>query len=848
MRKSWLRVFAPLVFYTLLAFILTWPLPLHFTTHVPGDGGDDPALTWNLWWIKHALLDLRSSPFHCQHMFYPIGVNLSFYTLTVLNGVLSIPLQLVFGLIPAANIILVSSFVLSAFGAYLLAKSLKFTRSVLPPFLAGLIYGYASCKLFYAALGQFNIASSQWMPFFILALLKLGKKKEVKWAILGALFLIFQAWAEMTFASFLLLFTAFYLGWALSFRRCSAHPLIGQTVLLLFLFALGISPLMAAMVPDLVAEGDFFLRGTGFAEVFSADPAGFVIPTKLHPFLGKIVDRFHFPHDKGQHLYPGFSVIWLTLAALRKKEAHFWVLFSILFTWLSLGPTLHFNGRDLGIPMPFALLQEIPLFKGNRYPGRYNTLVMLCLALTASMGADLLLTRASKPWKYLFTTLISLITLFEHLSIPLPLSDMRIPEVYKTIASDPEPGTVLEIPLAWRNSFRITGTMHPIIMFSQYYQTLHHRPILGGNTSRNPEFKFQYFTEAPIINTIVALENGHTIWREILEEDKKLAPYFLQFFNIRYIVIHPHHVPKALLDYLAYIFGLEIPPTPPDSPLVFKVERSPLPTQISLNMAEPVANFNRGEGWAPIPAGNYVWVQRRKARFFLPLESGAYKVKIRVFSPGDNQVMSLEIGKRRVATFTLKAGWQECEAYIPQGILKDGLNELILRFSRLFPSPEGILVRSAGMNVGDFIHIYVKGRDVALDRRGYTVALIAPEGEVKEVVSFDTFASERESEKMANFLASVPEGYIVAIGVKDEASLKLEGKAVEALRALGSKIDLRGCFRCSHAFLGIKGEGTVIEAYHPFRVVSVYIGEPVSEPTVAVAIASIELTPAQHDG
>ena len=839
MRRAWLKPPLILACYTILALIFLWPLPRHFLTHVPGDGGDDPALTWNLWWVKHSLLDLHSSPFYCRHMFYPIGVNLAFYTLTVLNGLLSIPLQFTFGLIPATNLILISSFALSAFGAYLLAKGLKVSRSEIGPFLAGLIYGFSSCKLFYAALGQFNIASSQWIPFFALALFRLGKRESFKWAVAGALFLIFQAWAEMTFASFLLLFLAFYLTWALAFRRREPSPLLLQAALMLLLFLAGISPLLAAMVPDLLAEGDFFLKGTGFAEVFSADPVGLFLPTRLHPILGKVVDRFPFPHDKGQHLYPGFAVLALSLIGLlRRREARFWLVGAFLFLILSFGPTLHLNGKDTGIPLPFAIIQEIPFFKGNRYPGRYNVMVMLCLAVAASLGAEAFLERTkAKAILAFWAALIA----FEHLSIPLPLSDMRIPEAYKAIASDPEPGTVLEIPLAWRNSFRITGTMHPIIMFEQYYQTFHQRPILGGNTSRNPEFKFQYFTEAPILNSIIALENGHTLWPEVIEEDKKLAPYFLQFFGIRYIVLHPRQVPPSLLSYLAEVFGLEVPSELPDGPVVFRVEAPALPDGLSLAMGERVAHLSRGEGWAPVPTGEHVWVQRRKARLFLPLKAGAYRVKIGVFSPGAGQTMTIEVGNRPLASCALKAGWQECEAFIPPEEVKEGLNELTLRFSRLFPPPEGILVGSAGMDVGDFAHIYVKGRDTAPGGRGYNLAVISPAGEIREVASFDTFASEEESENLARYLASIPEGYIVAVGVKDEASLKLSGKAVEALQAIGARVDLRGCFRCSHAFLGVKGVRALSEAYHPFKPVWVYFGEAVSEPAVAAAISRIEI-------
>ncbi len=45
----------------------------------------------------------------------------------------------------------------------------------LSAFLAGLLYAFSSSKLFYAALGQFNIASSQWIPFAVLYVLRSGR-------------------------------------------------------------------------------------------------------------------------------------------------------------------------------------------------------------------------------------------------------------------------------------------------------------------------------------------------------------------------------------------------------------------------------------------------------------------------------------------------------------------------------------------------------------------------------------------------------------------------------------------------------------------------------------------------
>ena len=371
--------------FTVLAIVLTWPLVSHFTTHVTGDGIDDPALAWNLWWVKVRLVDqLAPDIFHAGWMFHPIAINLAFYTLTPLNGLLSIPLQTGFSLVVANNLLLLSSFVLGAFGAYLLAldqlsagargegrdaeiitRSAKLTSKLSPlaprpsPFTnwrflaalaAGVIYGFASSKLFYASLGQFNIASSQWAPFCVLYLVRMVQapslRVRLRSAAMAALFLVFQAWAELTYASFLLIFAL--LLFAFSFvmsifdaqrspdaglRRFSIQT--GHNVLAFFvvgaLFLVGIAPILAAMLPDMRTEGDFFSSGGGFADVFSADLFGYLVPTRLHPLLGEWVATLPFPNDKGQHIYVGYAGLLLVViglaAAARQPGSRRWVWF-----------------------------------------------------------------------------------------------------------------------------------------------------------------------------------------------------------------------------------------------------------------------------------------------------------------------------------------------------------------------------------------------------------------------------------------------------------------------------------------------------------------------------------------
>ena len=61
---------AVFVFYLLATIIYTYPLIRHFSTDMLGYCFADPSeFPWDLWWTKHALVDLRVSPFHTDYIF-----------------------------------------------------------------------------------------------------------------------------------------------------------------------------------------------------------------------------------------------------------------------------------------------------------------------------------------------------------------------------------------------------------------------------------------------------------------------------------------------------------------------------------------------------------------------------------------------------------------------------------------------------------------------------------------------------------------------------------------------------------------------------------------------------------
>ena len=144
-------------------------------------------------------------------------------------------------------------------------------------------------------------------------------------------------------------------------------------------------------------------------------------------------------------------------------------------------------------------------------------------------------------------------------------------------------------------------------------------------------------------------------------------------------------------------------------------------------------------------------------------------------------------------------------------------------------APGDLYVSSMGQIHGQGRSILqLNGRDVGPPRRsrGYNLVALTLAG-APEPGSFDTFGEADASAQLAAWVDRLPPGTIVMGAVSDEASTELGGDAVAALGTLGVQTDMRGRFRESHAFVGVKGapRGTALEASGPDPV-ELRVGSP----------------------
>jgi hypothetical protein len=137
-------------------------------------------------------------------------------------------------------------------------------------------------------------------------------------------------------------------------------------------------------------------------------------------------------------------------------------------------------------------------------------------------------------------------------------------------------------------------------------------------------------------------------------------------------------------------------------------------------------------------------------------------------------------------------------------------------------APGDLRVMSAGEPYGKTGRIELNGvaQGPAM-RRGYNLVTFDGAGEVLESATFDTYRGAEAGPAMATWIARIPVGTVVAGAVMDEASYGLTEPVIAALRTIGVAGDIRGHYRDSHAFIGVKGAppGSALEALGSRQVV-----------------------------
>lgn len=287
------------------------------------------------------------------------------------------------------------------------------------------------------------------------------------------------------------------------------------------------------------------------------DLLAFFLPNPLHPFVAGAFDA-------GLRSSPGglvenvASVPWtailiiafgIALAGTRLPRR--WVIWTVFFVLLAMGPFITIGGVMTYVPTPWTLVRYLPVVGAARMPQRVAILVMLGVAVLAAHALRDLRARTKRPW--MLTAGATVVLLFETLPAPRTLHSAAVPSVYRIIADDPRHVRVLNLPFGLRDGL---GSHGNTTAAWQYYQTVHEKPIMGGYLSRLPKNRVARYRARRVMSVLMDLSEGLPLAPARLERAILRARENRAEHNIGYVVMDSSRCSPELTAFAERAFDL----------------------------------------------------------------------------------------------------------------------------------------------------------------------------------------------------------------------------------------------------------------------------------------------------
>jgi len=614
------------------------------------------------------------NPYFTNYIYYPDGVNMVFSDIGPLNAIASIPLQMAFGLITSYKIIWMLTFILSGYGMFLLANYLIADKKV--AFISGLIFMFSPYH-FAHALGHMNLISIEWIPLYVLFLIRTVRESAKSNPVYAAIFLFLNATSSLYYLMYMIIFTLFFLVHnQITEKSVLENGVLKRIGIMVMSFGLVVSPLAYLITKDLLTARSNYMYSSGFVE-YSADLLAFFTPTTFHPLFHQLAEPInsHFTGGPAEFtVFAGYTVLLLSALAVYKikcREIKFWAISAGVFFVLSLGPLLHVKGLrsiaceglNVYIPLPYLILMHLPIFSLLRVTSRWDMLLMLCLALLAGYGIKYVLDKydgQSASRRCIILLLVSCLVIFEFLSVPYPLSETKIPEFYEQLATDKGDYAILEIP-----------SYLPEIL---YYQTVHQKKLVGGYLGRAESKGYP-----PFINQLMSMSptglSGNN--QDILTWNGSAAE--LDSLHIRYVVLHTELMDKDQLEFVRSLLKVSIEKDPKRYGSLEVYEINSQPEGVYLN-----EGWYGGEIWNNTPTR---WIGKESSIIAVSQEAKSAELSLRALSY--IQPRNLEIYVNEMPSGKVRINSSELmEVKMPLK-LKKGTNLILLRTTESCERPNG---------------------------------------------------------------------------------------------------------------------------------------------------------------
>jgi len=500
------RHLALLACYVTVGIAVTWPRATYLVEGKLQATRDAGVYVWDFWWMAHAVEHL-TNPWYTRSIVAPTGVQLGYHALMPLEGVLMMPVTLLFGPSASYNLLSILTPGLMCYAAYRLARLWLPTQT--GAVFAGAFFGLSSVMAWHAWY-QLNLAAGAvFLPLALEAAVRLrrsaggrgggwGRQAVILGLVLGASLLTDQE----SFVLVLIVVLAALVPWLVSrawrTRALAAAAAAAVSVLVA-------SPQIAAMVAQTRSGGatipagtvatDYVYSGSEFPNVFGVSPRAVRLGLAwLKPisYRGPILDGvLTFGLVLSVLAVVGLVVSWRRrsawqLAALWLASAAL-ALGSVLkigtHTYTPFAQTWH--GVRLSGVMPFTWFVQIPGMAGFREAGRLTMLGVLPAALLAGAAVDWLRRRAA----VLLIPVLVAAALEAGWAGNLAVATMptALPALDRPLAADHSGSIVVDVPFGVRGGVPLTREGGAFDPEAQVLATADGHPRAVGYLSRLPE-------------------------------------------------------------------------------------------------------------------------------------------------------------------------------------------------------------------------------------------------------------------------------------------------------------------------------------------------------------------------
>ncbi len=219
-KKEFLLEICVFIVLALVSVFLTWPLIARLGSSVYGEAGDNLGAIWLLWWFKNAA-NFSKSAASCPMIGFPYGATISLVPMEPVQNLSYRVSLLFFNEVVVFNLDILLSFFLSGLTMYFLVKHLTGERKA--AFFGGLAYLIAPYHAYHTMTIGGGIACVQWLPLYILMLVKFGRNPSIKRAALLAICALLVFGTSVHYGLFALIFTVFFLAGEFVFKIFTAR-------------------------------------------------------------------------------------------------------------------------------------------------------------------------------------------------------------------------------------------------------------------------------------------------------------------------------------------------------------------------------------------------------------------------------------------------------------------------------------------------------------------------------------------------------------------------------------------------------------------------------------------------